>query len=169
MVKYSFYKIVIKGTKDCYVGSTKNFISRICCHKDNTKNTNSTNYHFKLYNTIREKGGWENVEVVIIDTQEFHTKQEALLQEQKYIIEHKANLNMVSATSYSTNTLIELKDMTPRDTDENKKRRQHLLTSIWKRTTGKEKYNEWQRNYMRSKQYYLREAKKMLFPELELS
>jgi hypothetical protein len=87
------------------------------------------------------------------------TRSEAMVQEQKYIVHFKANLNSMSATSYSLNTLIEMKDMTPLDTAKNKLKRVRLTTQIWKKTTGKEKYNAWQRNYMRGKMAYNKQAK----------
>jgi len=159
MLVYTFYKIAIKGTKHCYIGSSLNATRRLKTHKDSCHNPLTTNHHVKLYQVIRDNGGWENTEATIIATQQFETKEQVLIQEQKYIVQHKANLNMVPATTASVNTLIEMKNMTPTDTDENKKKRQKLLTSIWKKTHGKEKYNTWQRNYMKGKQQYNRQVK----------
>ena len=159
MLEYTFYKIAIKGTKYCYIGSSLNATQRLKSHKDSCHNPLTTNHHVKLYQTIRDNGGWENTETTIISTQKFETKEQVLIQEQKYIVQHKATLNMVPATTASVNTLIEMKNMTPSDTYENKKKRQKLLTSIWKKTHGKEKYNTWQHNYMRGKQQYNRQVK----------
>jgi hypothetical protein len=64
-----------------------------------------------------------------------------------------------------------MKDMTQGNTDENRLKRCRLSTAIWKRGAGKEKYNDWQRNYMRGRQQYVREAKKQLLclmPEVAL-
>ena len=86
-------------------------------------------------------------------------------------MKHKASLNSSDATVYSLNTLIEMKDMTQGNTDENRLKRCRLSTAIWKRGAGKEKYNDWQRNYMRGRQQYVREAKKQLLclmPEVAL-
>jgi hypothetical protein len=169
---YSFYKIAIKGTKHCYIGSTINVSSRKSQHKNVCNNVTHHNHNLKLYQVICQNGGWDNIEFTVIDQKELETKEQSLIQEQKYIVQHKANLNMVSASTGSLITLIERKDMTPNDTDENKKKRQRLLTAIWKRSYGKEKYNDWQRNYMRGKQSYAREVNKLfhcLMPAQEVA
>ena len=168
MLTYSFYKIAIKGTKHCYIGSSKNFIQRMRLHKNSFFTFTASNHNLKLYEVMRQNGGWDNIEILVISTQDFETKEEALIQEQKYIVQYKSNLNMIPATCASTTCLIEMKEMTPRNSDENKKKRQRLITSIWKKTTGKAKYNEWQRNYMTKKQRYIKEAKiflQCLLPE----
>ena len=171
MLVYSFYKIAIKGTKHCYIGSTVNINRRKSQHKNACSNPNHINHHLKLYVIIRENGGWDNVEHSLIETKQYETKEQSLIQEQKYIVQHKATLNSVPSSTSSLNTLIERYELTPNDTDENRLKRWRLGTAIWKRGSGKEKYNEWQRNYMRCRQQYLREAKKQLLclmPEVAL-
>lgn len=163
MLVYTFYKIAIKDTKHCYIGSTTNLNKRLNSHKNSCYNYLQPNYHFKLYEVIREHGGWQNVICSIVGSQQVENRSEAMIQEQKYIVQHKANLNSMSATSYSLGTLIEMKDMTPRNTDENKLKRLRLTTTIWKKTTGKEKYNAWQRNYMRGRMAYDRQAKMLRY------
>jgi len=173
MLVYSFYKIAIKGTKHCYIGSTVNIYSRKSSHKSACINPNAYTHHLKLYQVICEHGGWDNVEFTVIDEKEYETKEQSLIQEQKYIVQHKATLNSVPASTSSLNALIERYELTPNDTDENRLKRLRLGTSIWKRGSGKEKYNDWQRNYMRCKYLYIREAKKQLhclmpLPEVSL-
>ena len=159
MLDYTFYKIAIKDTKHCYIGSTTNLIKRMSSHKNSCINYLQPNHHFKLYEVIREHGGWQNIIWSIVGIHEMATRCDAMVQEQKYIVQHKANLNSMSATSYSINTLMEMKDMTPLDTVENKLKRVRLTTQIWKKTTGKEKYNAWQRHYMKGKMAYNKQAK----------
>jgi menaquinone-dependent protoporphyrinogen IX oxidase len=112
-----------------------------------------------LYEVIREHGGWQNVEYSVVGLHEVETRCDAMVQEQKYIVQHKANLNSMPATSYSLNTLMEMKDMTPTNT----MKRLRLTTTIWKKTTGREKYNAWQRNYMRGRMAYDRQAKMLRY------
>jgi len=159
MLVYTFYKIAIKDTKYCYIGSTTNLIKRMGSHKNSCINYLQPNHHLNLYEVIREHGGWQNVIWCIVGIHEVANRIDAMVQEQKYIVKYKANLNSMSATSYSINTLMEMKDMTPLDTVENKLKRLRLTTQIWKKTTGKEKYNAWQRNYMRGKMAYNKQAK----------
>jgi hypothetical protein len=128
-------------------------------HKNSCINYLQPNHHLNLYEVIREHGGWQNVIWCIVGIHEVANRIDAMVQEQKYIVKYKANLNSMPATSYSINTLMEMKDMTPLDTVENKLKRLRLTTQIWKKTTGKEKYNAWQRNYMRGKMAYNKQAK----------
>lgn len=159
MLVYTFYKIAIKDTKYCYIGSTTNLNRRLNSHKNSCHNYLQSNYHFKLYEVIREHGGWQNVEYSVVGLHEVETRCDAMVQEQKYIVQHKANLNSMPATSYSLNTLMEMKDMTPTNT----MKRLRLTTTIWKKTTGKEKYNAWQRHYMRGRMAYDRQAKMLRY------
>lgn len=159
MLVYTFYKIAIKDTKHCYIGSTTNLNRRLNSHKNSCHNYLQPNYHFKLYEVIREHGGWQNVEYSVVGLHEVETRCDAMVQEQKYIVQHKANLNSMPATSYSLNTLMEMKDMTPTNT----MKRLRLTTTIWKKTTGREKYNAWQRNYMRGRMAYDRQAKMLRY------
>ena len=57
---YYFYKIVCKDSdvKKIYVGKTKDLKSRIACHKSKCNFSD-----IKLYQHIRQLGGWENWEL----------------------------------------------------------------------------------------------------------
>jgi hypothetical protein len=162
MLVYTFYKIGIKGTKHCYIGSSKDVTKRLYMHKDTCNNLNALNYNCKIYECLREHGGWSAAEITIIDTREFELKEDALIQEQKYIVQHKANLNMVAASTASLKTLIERYELTSNLTKESRLKRCRLGTAIWKKAAGKEKYNLWQRNYMRKMMCFKREAKMQL-------
>ena len=67
-VNYSntiIYKIFCKNEnlKDLYVGHTTNFIQRKYQHKTSC---NNNNVKFKIYETIRANGGWNNWDMVEI-------------------------------------------------------------------------------------------------------
>ena len=155
MQTYYFYKLSIKNTKLCYIGSTTNVNNRINGHKTSCNNYMCGNHYATLYKSIRENGGWENVESTVVGMREFLNRSDAMIEEQKYIVKYKANLNMVPASTTSLNNLIEQREMTPT----NSIKRNRLATAIWKKTVGKEKYNEWQKNYMRKKQAYTYQAR----------
>lgn len=159
MLVYTFYKIAIKGTKHCYVGSTLNLSRRLSSHKDSVTNYLCPNHHLKLYETIRAHGGWSSVTYTIVGACEVLNRADAMIEEQKLIVQHKADLNMVAAGTYSLPMLVEMKNMTPLTTDVNKKKRQKLSTAIWKKAHGRNKYNTWQRNYMRGKMAYDKQAR----------
>jgi hypothetical protein len=93
-MKYTFYKICCLDTNitDTYVGSTKNFRLRKWQHKQNSKNNN-----FKLYQFIRENGGWDNFNMIPIKEVECETKLQAIIIEEEIRCELKANLNSIKA------------------------------------------------------------------------
>jgi hypothetical protein len=91
------YKITCKDTdnKDVYVGNTTNFVQRKHAHKQGCINPKSPNYDCKLYNTIREKGGWNNWKMEIICLFNCCDHYEARIKEQEYIVSLNANLNSI--------------------------------------------------------------------------
>ena len=60
---FFFYKITCreKDNKACYIGKTKNYAIRYSTHKSYSKHSN-----IKLYQYIREHGGFENFKIEII-------------------------------------------------------------------------------------------------------
>ena len=64
------YKIVCKdlAVSYVYVGSTTNLIKRRQAHKSSCNNPKARNYSFKVYETIRGNGGWDNWEVVLVES-----------------------------------------------------------------------------------------------------
>jgi hypothetical protein len=58
------YKLKINGKS--YVGSTNNIKERIEKHKSCCCNTNDISYNIKVYKFIRENGGWDNVDIHIL-------------------------------------------------------------------------------------------------------
>ena len=67
--KTIIYKIVCNDLNitDVYVGHTTNFINRKARHKSNCNNINGNEYNFKIYNTIRNNGGWDNWSIIEIE------------------------------------------------------------------------------------------------------
>jgi hypothetical protein len=50
-----------------YVGFTIDFTRRKSLHKHNCNNPNSKHYNYKVYEFIRENGGWDNWNMVLIE------------------------------------------------------------------------------------------------------
>ena len=92
---YTFYKIVnINGDVDlCYVGSSVDMKGRTRRHKSNCNNVNSSCYNTKVYQTIREHGGWCEFKIIPIGYAEQLTLTEAHVIEEKYRVELCAELN----------------------------------------------------------------------------
>jgi hypothetical protein len=63
------YKLVCNNlnVKDCYVGHTTNFKQRKSLHKQNCNNPNSKKYNFKVYQIIRDNGGWNNWSMILVE------------------------------------------------------------------------------------------------------
>ena len=92
IMSYYIYKICCDDLPDfVYVGSTKAFRQRKSQHK-NCYNKGDTK---KIYNTIRENGGWENWRMVILEELGEVSFTEARIKEEEHRVKLKANLNMV--------------------------------------------------------------------------
>ncbi len=97
--KTVIYKIVCKdlNIKDCYVGTTTNFIKRKCNHKERC-DVNHEKGHYKLYKTIRDNGGWENWTMLEIEKFPCIDGNESRTRERYFIELLNANLNHVIPT-----------------------------------------------------------------------
>ncbi len=95
-MKTFFYLIKIKNKPELnYIGSTNNFSSRKSHHKKNVRNKVGKLYHTLLYKSIRENGGWDNVDIVVLETKDL-TKEERFKYEAELINNHKCSLNINS-------------------------------------------------------------------------
>jgi hypothetical protein len=96
MIK-TIYSIVCKdeSVKDCYVGQTKDFKDRRWHHIGNCKNPKSKKYNFKVYQYIRHYGGFENWEMIALETFECESEDEARDKEFEYYEKLNASLNSV--------------------------------------------------------------------------
>ena len=92
-----FYMIFCKDTTidDLYIGHTTNFVQRKHAHKQCCSNTKTINYNCKLYNVIRDNGGWDNWKMQIIAFHECDDLMSAKKHEQKYFEEYNATLNSI--------------------------------------------------------------------------
>jgi len=78
-----------------YIGSTQNFHHRNIDHKTSCNNPNCRRYNSKKYVTIRQNGGWNNWNMVIIDELKNVTKIESRQKEEEWRVKLNANLNSV--------------------------------------------------------------------------
>ena len=98
MVNYNnsvIYKICCNdlNVSDIYVGSTTQFRRRKCEHKQYTKYENGKKYHMKLYETIRNNGGWSNWSMILLKYVNVNTKLELHKEEREMIDKLKPSLN----------------------------------------------------------------------------
>lgn len=92
-----FYKIYCVNPEitDMYIGHTTNFVQRKHGHKQSCTNNKNTSYNCKLYNYIREHGGWNNWIMEIIAFRNCEDHYSARKCEQEYFKEYNATLNSI--------------------------------------------------------------------------
>jgi len=82
------------NNENVYIGSCCNYTRRKCCHKTVCNNPNHKGYNFKLYQTIRDNGGWD--EWIMLKLHDFpcNEKYELNLEERRVIDLYKSKLNI---------------------------------------------------------------------------
>ena len=90
-----FYKIVCRDTniENMYIGHTVNFTKKKNHHKSICNKENCKNHNQYVYQFIRENGGWNNFQMVLINIECCKNKLEALKREREYIEINKVSLN----------------------------------------------------------------------------
>jgi len=92
--------IIYKISKDddFYVGSTTDFATRKSHHKSVSNNVNTKDYNLKIYQTIRDKGGWNTWEMTPLEEYvECQNKIQARIREDEWRVKLNASLNMKRA------------------------------------------------------------------------
>ena len=91
----SFYRFVCSDPTiiNTYVGSTVNFTNRKSRHKFSCNNQSNKDYNSKVYQIIRENGGWCNWNMIEIESQLVESKRHAERVEQEWIEKFHADMN----------------------------------------------------------------------------
>jgi hypothetical protein len=91
------YKIYCNdpAVTDVYVGHTINFVQRKHAHKQSCSNLKTMNYKCKVYEVIRNNGGWSNWKMEIVNFYNCRDHYEARQKEQEYFVSLKATLNSI--------------------------------------------------------------------------
>jgi hypothetical protein len=123
---YSIYMIFCdtffydNGCKSIYIGSTKEFDKRKNFHKRCCNNSNYKFSNYKLYNVIKENGGWNNWNMIELEYVEYNNKKAINILEQKYIQLFNSDLNTQNAyvsiedkKKYKNNWYKQLLEKTP--------------------------------------------------------
>jgi len=94
--KTVIYKLCCNDTtiEDIYVGSTCNFTHRKYQHKSNCNNPNNKDYNYKVYQFIRDHGGFSNWDMVMVHQEAVENKLQKERLERQYIDELKPSLNI---------------------------------------------------------------------------
>ncbi len=95
--KCSMYRIVCKDIeiKEVYIGQSSNLIKRRNKHKSCCNNPKCKSYNYPVYKFIRENGGFDNWEVILIEYYPCKNKEEALARERYWKEFYNAKLNVV--------------------------------------------------------------------------
>ena len=95
--KTVIYKIVCNdlNIKDLYVGHTINFISRKSYHKSACNDIHNNDHNMKVYQFIRDNGGWNNWSMIEIEKYPCNDGNEARKRERHYVELLGAQLNRV--------------------------------------------------------------------------
>lgn len=90
------YKICCKDTSinDIYIGSTCNFTRRKANHKFSCNNETRKEYNYNVYQFIREHGGWENWDMIMIHEASVENKLQKGKLEREFVDEMKPTLNI---------------------------------------------------------------------------
>lgn len=97
-----FYKFCCKDDNviNCYVGHTSNFNRRKSEHKSRCNNEKDKKHNFKLYQLIREYGGFDNWNMIEIHKQFCKDKRECERIEQGFIEQYISDMNSRKSFSY---------------------------------------------------------------------
>jgi hypothetical protein len=113
IINYDYAELV-------YVGSTTNFTKRKQSHKDAVFNQNSLRHNLKIYKIIRENGNWESWNMIKICDYPCNDKREAEFEEDKHMMELKANMNTYRASRTKEQYYVDNKDKIKQYRDDNK-------------------------------------------------
>ena len=89
------YQICCKDVSitDVYIGQTTNFKQRKAQHKSTCNNEKTKNHNFYVYKFIRDNGGWENWNMILVEKINCNDKLEVCQRERYYVELFKAKLN----------------------------------------------------------------------------
>jgi len=95
--KTNIYKIVCNDLtiKDCYVGHTTDMTKRKWGHKSACNNEKNKAHNYNIYKIIRENGGWDNWNMLLVEEFPCKDKYEACKREREVYEELDAKMNMV--------------------------------------------------------------------------
>ena len=90
-----FYKICCKDLNitDIYIGHTTDFRRRKNRHKSCCLTVDNPAYNFPVYQFIRENGGWDNFDMILLETKSCSDSLEAKKIEREFVEQLHATLN----------------------------------------------------------------------------
>ena len=130
---YIMYKITCNDDKNfIYIGSTINFRGRKNEHKSCCYNINSKKYNLKIYETIRNNGGWQNFTMKPIEMYYADSKIKAKIRENELIESFESNLNSCKAFSSEEDKRENDKEYYIKHKEEISLRKKNIMKIIYK-------------------------------------
>lgn len=172
--KTIIYKLVCNDLSitDCYVGHTTGFTKRKATHKSNCRNENSKEYNHKVYQFMRENGGWDNWNMVQIEEYNCNNKREAESRERYWYEELNGTLNSIYPARTKKEYIEDNKEKIKQQKKEYDEQNRETQKEYRKQYRDSEEYKEKIKQYREQnrekilkqmKQYY--QAKKLNPPE----
>jgi group I intron endonuclease len=175
--KSIIYKLCCKNPNitEIYVGSTINFKKRKYDHKSVCNNNSETNkkYNLKVYKFIRDNGGFENWDIIMLEEYSCENKKQLEKRERYYIELLKSNLNSEIPTQTKQEYYENNKDKIKEYREENKdkiteRKKQYYEDNIDKikeyqkqyRLDNKDKKLEYNKQYTKENKDKILEQKK---------
>lgn len=82
-----------RDISDIYIGYSTNIKDRMCVHRRCCNNPKNKSYTTRMYNFIRNNGGWEKWSYIIIEELNCSSKKEAEKKEEFWIKYYNPSLN----------------------------------------------------------------------------
>jgi len=100
--KTQIYKIVSKDSSitNFYIGSTTNWTKRKQEHKCRCNTENNKKCNLKIYEIMRENGGFENFNMILVEDFPCKNRREAEKREQYWKDLLKPDMNMINCANY---------------------------------------------------------------------
>jgi len=151
------YKLCCKDPTitEIYVGSTLNQYKRKNSHKAVCNNPNNRNYNLYVYQFIRENGGFDNWNIVILEEYPTENKNELVWKEREWIEQLKPVLNSCSRPII---TLEQRREYLKKYYEENSEQRRETSKKYYEE--NKEKVSENQKKYREENSEQRREKNK---------
>ena len=152
------YKIQHKTIDELiYIGSTTNFAKRKYKHKSNCYNEKAAEYNTKKSVMIRENGGWDMFDMVLVKKYPCNDNLEAYAEEEKIRREMNANMNSIRCFRTQEDTKEYNKKYSETHKEElSEKKKQY-------RETHKEEIRENAKQYYETHQEEIRENAKQYY------
>ena len=164
------YKIVCNDLecKDIYVGSTTNFRTRKNAHKTSCNNENSKKYNLKIYQIIRQNGGWENWQMIEVEKYPCNDGNELRARERFKYEELKGNMNSCipnrSRKEYYNDNKEKIKEYQKEYIENNKEKiKEHMKKYI---ENNKEKIKEQLKKYRENNKEKIKIIYILLFSQI---